>query len=54
MTTISVVLFSECYVERVKDILDGIEVPVISLKHLKINNLARGRHEDLNDLENLP
>jgi predicted nucleotidyltransferase len=54
ITTISGVLFSECYVERVKDNLDGIEVNLISLTHLKTNKLASGRHKDLDDLENLP
>ena len=34
--------------------LDGIEVPIISLYHLKVNKRASGRHKDLNDLENLP
>ena len=32
----------------------GIEVKLISLKHLKINKKASGKHKDLNDLENLP
>jgi hypothetical protein len=38
----------------VVDELDGVEVNLISLKHLKINKRASGRHKDLNDLENLP
>jgi hypothetical protein len=53
-TSISGVDFDECYRERVTDILDGIEVNLISLKHLKINKKAAGRYKDLNDLENLP
>ena len=53
-TSISGVDFDECYRERVIDILDGIEVNLISLKHLKINKKASGRYKDLNDLENLP
>jgi hypothetical protein len=53
-TTISGVEFDECYRERVTDILDDIEVNIISLKHLKINKKASGRYKDLNDLENLP
>jgi hypothetical protein len=53
-TTISGVNFGECYAERVVDELDGVEVNLISLKHLKINKRASGRHKDLNDLENLP
>jgi len=53
-TTLSGVDFNECYAERVVDILDGIKVNLISLKHLKINKTASGRHQDLADLENLP
>jgi hypothetical protein len=53
-TSISGVEFDECYKERVIDNLDGIEVSLISLKQLKINKKASGRHKDLNDLENLP
>jgi predicted nucleotidyltransferase len=54
LTTISGVSFEECYPERVLDELDGVEVNLISLKHLKINKKAFGRHKDLDDLENLP
>ncbi|MHC4534628.1 MAG: hypothetical protein ACYS6K_11805 [Planctomycetota bacterium] len=53
-TTVSGVNFNECYAERVVDTLDGIEVNLISLKHLKLNKKACGRHRDLADLENLP
>ena len=53
LTTISGVSFEECYVARQVDTLDGIEVNLISLKHLKINKKASGRYKDLNDLENL-
>ena len=53
-TTLSGVDFNECYAERVVDILDRIKVNLISLKHLKINKTASGRHQDLADLENLP
>ena len=53
-TTISGVTFDECYAERVVDILDGVEVNIISLKHLKTNKKASGRLRDLIDLENLP
>ena len=53
-TTISGVNFSECYAERVTDVLDGAEVNLISLKHIKVNKNASGRHQDLADLENLP
>ena len=53
-TTVSGVNFNECYAERVVDTLDGFEVNLISLKHLKLNKKACGRHRDLADLENLP
>lgn len=52
-TTISGVDFSECYTARVVDVLDEVEVNLISLAHLKVNKKAAGRHKDLNDLENL-
>jgi hypothetical protein len=53
LTTISGVSFEECYPGRVVDELDGVEVNLISLRHLKINKKAFGRHKDLDDLENL-
>ena len=53
-TTISGVNFSECYAEKVLAELDGEQVKLIGLKHLKINKKASGRHQDLADLENLP
>ena len=54
LTTISGVSFAECHVERTIDVIDGVEVNIISLKHLKANKKASGRHKDLNDLEHLP
>jgi len=53
-TSISGVDFGECWAERITDVLDGIEVNIINLKHLKLNKQAAGRHKDLDDLENLP
>ena len=53
-TGISGVNFDECYAERVTDTLDGVEVNIISLRHLKLNKKASGRHKDLADLDNLP
>jgi hypothetical protein len=53
-TTISGVNFSECYAERLSDELDGVKVNLISLKHLKANKKASGRHQDIADLEHLP
>ena len=54
LTTISGVDFADCYAERIVDVIDGVEVSIISLKHLKLNKKASGRHKDLADLENLP
>jgi len=54
LTTISGVDFQECYAERVVDQIDGVEVNLISLKHLKANKKASGRLKDLSDLEHLP
>lgn len=54
LTSISGVGFEECYRERTIDILDGVEVSLISLKHLKANKKASGRLKDLSDLEYLP
>ena len=46
--------FDECYRERIIDMLDGVEVSVIALNHLKTNKKASGRLKDLADLEELP
>ena len=46
--------FDDCFQNRVKDIIDGIEVNIISISDLKKNKLAAGRHKDFDDLENLP
>ncbi len=54
ITTIDGVEFEECYATRVQDILDGVNVSLIDLKHLKINKKASGRYKDLDDLEHLP
>ena len=53
LTTISGVRFEECYSERITDTIDGVEVSIINLKHLKLNKRASGRHKDLDDLEHL-
>jgi len=53
-TFISGVNFDECYRARVVDKLDGVEVNLIDLEHLKKNKKASGRAKDLADLERLP
>ena len=52
-TSISGVEFDECYQKRIVDQLDGIEVNLIDLEHLKKNKKASGRAKDIADLENL-
>ncbi|MBX3438904.1 MAG: hypothetical protein KF861_15540 [Planctomycetaceae bacterium] len=54
LTTITGVEFADCCKSRVAAVIDGVSVPIISLKHLRRNKLASGRHKDLDDLENLP
>ncbi|RLC45328.1 MAG: hypothetical protein DRH57_08195 [Candidatus Cloacimonadota bacterium] len=54
LTDISGVEFDECYQQKVTDVIDGVQVNIISLKHLKINKKATGRHKDLDDIEHLP
>jgi len=46
--------FDACYRERILDTLDGVEVSLIGLDHLKTNKRASGRLKDLADLEKLP
>ncbi len=52
-TSISGVEFDECYRSRIMDDVDGIEVCLIDLEHLKRNKKASGRAKDIADLENL-
>jgi len=54
MTSISGVSFDECFAERIDATLDGVDVSLINLDHLKKNKRASGRHKDLADLEQLP
>lgn len=54
LTGISGVIFSDCFAERVQAMIDGVEVPFISLAQLKNNKRASGRLKDLSDVDNLP
>lgn len=45
--------FETCYAERVIDILDGVEVNVISLHHLEAIKRAGNRPKDIDDLAHL-
>lgn len=53
LTTISGVRFEECYLERIIDVIDDVEVQIINLEHLKRNKQASGRQKDLDDLKHL-
>lgn len=53
LTTISGVSFDHCYSERIIDVIDDVEVHIISREHLKQNKQASGRHKDLDDLQHL-
>lgn len=50
MTSVDGVDFDRAWSDRVVATLDGIEVPVISRKHLIENKRASGREKDLLDL----
>jgi hypothetical protein len=54
LTTIDGVDFQECFEARENAVIDGINVKVISLHHLRTNKAASGRLQDLSDLEHLP
>ena len=54
LNTISGVTFEDCYSKRIIEEIDGVQVNIINLEHLKINKQASGRHKDLDDYENLP
>lgn len=54
MTSISGVDFEDCWRERDEAVVDGQTIPLISLRHLRLNKKASGRFKDLADLENLP
>ena len=53
-TSISGVVFDECYANRILDEIDGITVSLIDLQSLKENKKASGRAKDMADLEKLP
>jgi hypothetical protein len=53
LTGVTGVDFVECHAGRTRAILDGMEVQIISLGHLRANKQAIGRARDLDDLEHL-
>jgi hypothetical protein len=54
LTEIDGVDFDECYAAREVARIDGQSVNLISLRHLRRNKRASGRHKDLDDLDHLP
>lgn len=54
LTVQSGVDFEDCYADRVLAVLDGVEVNIVSLKHLKIIKRSGSRPKDQGDLANLP
>lgn len=53
LTSIDGVDFEKCFRERVPDVVDGVEVNIISLENLVLNKSSTGRAKDQNDLHNL-
>jgi hypothetical protein len=54
LTVQSGVNFADCYPDRVVDMVDGVEVNIISLAHLKTLKRSGNRPEDIQDLAHLP
>lgn len=54
ITGISGVPFEEAWADRVEAMVDGLPVPVISLRAYRRNKAAAGRPKDLGDLDALP
>ena len=54
LTSVSGVDFAQCYAEKTVDLIDGVQVNLISLDRLKANKRAIGRSKDVDDLEHLP
>jgi len=53
ITSVTGLIFSDCYPKRKSFSIEDIEIQTISLKDLKKNKKASGRYKDLDDLENL-
>lgn len=54
MTDATGLIFADCFAQRTNAILDGVEICLISLDHLKANKRAMSRPKDLDDLGHLP
>lgn len=53
ITSLSGVGFGECYPDRKRIDIDGLDVFFVDEANLKANKRAAGRHQDLADVENL-
>ena len=53
ITSVTGLIFSDCYPKRKSFSIEDIEIQTISLEDLKKNKKASGRYKDLDDLENL-
>jgi hypothetical protein len=53
LTSVTGVDFAGCYACRTRAIVDGVEVSVIGLDHLRTNKRTIARAKDLDDLEHL-
>jgi hypothetical protein len=53
LTSVTGVEFAECYTRHTLATLDGVEVKIISLDHLRANKRTIARAKDLDDLEHL-
>jgi len=53
ITNISGIEFEPAYANRKNILLEGLEIPVISVADLIANKRASGRTQDLADVENL-
>lgn len=53
LTSIDGVEFGEAWKERVLAVVDGLEIPILNLRHMIQNKLAVGRPRDLADVHAL-
>jgi Aminoglycoside-2''-adenylyltransferase len=54
LTSVSGIEFQESYYKRIEENWSNTDISIIDLASLKVNKKAAGRHQDLDDLENLP
>lgn len=53
LTEVSGLTFIEVYPNKIEVVVDKVKLNFINLENLKVNKKARGRYQDLADLENL-